>query len=266
MKRFVAFAALICCILSCMAVAACGETTHIDEISIVQPSTTQIMAGETFKLDYVTIPEEAAQSIKVNWQISDSKRLSYKNGEFTALTCGTVKVTAKVKGNEATDEIEFKVIAPSGFKEYSQTGYSLVYPSDWRETTMGSVRQWVASNGTTNMNITTESLNATYMKASAKAFQTAYETQYALMGYTVQFTQPVKVEKAKYLGVTRVQVTSIYTLVAGGSTANIHQTQMIINNSDANLSCVLTVTFREENFDNSALQLQNTIFSQFMPA
>ena len=266
MKKFLTFAIILCCIITCTAFTACGKSVHIDEINIVEPASTEIRAGEKFTLDFVTLPEEAAESVKVKWDISDSRRLSYKNGEFTALTCGTVKVTVSAKGNTATDEIELRVIAPAGFEEYSNTGYSLVYPSSWKSSTVGAVRQWTASNGTTNMNITTESLNPTYMKASASAFQTAFETNFALMGYTVNFTQPVKVEKGKYLGVTRVQVTSIYTLTVGSRTSSIHQTQMIFNNESAGLSCVLTVTFHEENFDDLAVQMQNTIFSQFMPA
>ena len=263
MKKFLAFAAVLCCI-SCVAFAACGEVTSVEEISIVKPVSTEIRAGDTFSLDYVTVPEEAAESVKVNWEISDSRRLSYKNGEFTALTCGTVTVTARVKGNVAYDEIVLNVTAPTGFKESSGTGYTLVYPSSWIQSQLGAVRTWTASNGTTNMNITTEQLNATYMTAPASSFQAAYETTYSLMGYTVNFTEPVKVERSKYLGVRRVRVTSVYSLTALGMTSNIHQTQMIINNEDVNLSCVLTVTFREENFDESAMELQEKIFSLFM--
>ena len=268
MKKFLALAALLCCI-SCVAFTACGkeeEIIPIEEISIVAPSSTEIRAGEKFSLGFTTVPEEAAEKVHVNWKISDSKRLSYENGEFTALTCGTVKVSAHVKGNEATDEIEIKVIAPRGYTQYSKTGYSLVYPSSWTYSALGNIDTWTASNGTTNMNVTTEALNKAYMTATASAFQASYETMYSLMGYTVNFTQPVKVEKGNYLGVDRVQVTSVYTLTVAGSTMNVHQTQLIFNNSNANLSCVLTVTYHVEDYDAAATQLEKTVFSQFMPA
>ena len=268
MKKFLVIAMMLCCI-SCVAFTACGkeeEVVPIEEISIVEPASTQIRAGEKFSLSFTTVPVEAAEKINVNWEISDSKRLSYENGEFTALTCGTVKVTARVKGNEATDEIELKVIAPQGYTQYSKTGYSLVYPSSWTYNALGNINTWTASNGTTNMNIATEELNKTYMTASANNFQTLYETTYSLLGYTVNFTQPVKLERSNYLGVERVLVTSVYSLTAAGSTMNIHQNQLIFNNSDANLSCVLTVTYRAEDYNAAATQLENTVFSQFMPA
>ena len=266
MKKIFAFIAAAMLCITCVAFTACGETVTIEEISIVAPASTEIKAGETFVLDYVTVPEETSESIKVDWEISDARRLSYENGEFTALTCGTVKVTASVKGSEATDEIELKVIAPEGYSEYSNTGYKLVYPSSWTSSAVGKVYTWTASNGTTSMNITTEDLNASYFTAPASSYQAVIESTYGLMGYTVNFVQPVTVKKSKYLGVERVQVNYIYTLTVAGSTATIHQTQMIINNSDTNLSCVLTVTFREENFNADAQQLQEMIFSQFMPA
>ena len=268
MKKVLALTALLCCIISGVAFSACGDsgTVPIDEISIVAPSSTSIRAGETFTLGYTTVPEEAAESIKVNWEISDSRRLSYKNGEFTALTCGTVKVTARVKGNEAYDEIELKVIAPAGFNSYSGNGYSLVYPSNWSASTVGTVRSWSAATGFPNMNVVTEMLNPSYMTASASTFQSTYESTYTLMGFTVNFTQPVTVEKSKYLGVERVKVTSAYSLYSSGTTTNIRQIQLIFNNSDKNLSCVLTLTFKEIYYGNSAVQLQDTIFSQFMPA
>ena len=269
MKKFFAIAALLCC-LSCVALTACGEEENIipiEEISIVQPASTEIRAGEKFTLGFTTVPAEAAEEVHVNWEISNSQRLSYENGEFTALTCGTVKVTASVKGNEATDEIELKVIPPQGYTQYSKTGYSLIYPSNWTYNALGNIDTWNANDGTTtNMNMTTEPLNKTYMTASGSIFQASYETMYSLMGYTVNFTQPVKAEKSNYLGVDRVQVTAVYTLTVGGTSMNIHQTQMIFNNSDVNLSCVLTVTYRAEDYNDAATQLEKTVFSQFMPA
>ena len=266
MKKFFALAfTLLLCFTTCMAVAAC-EKIEIEEISIVAPASTSIKAGETFMLEYTTVPEEAAEKIKVKWEISDETKLSYEDGEFTALTCGTVKVTASVKGNDATDEIELKVTAPEGFKEYSSTGYQLVYPSTWKSSTQGKLQTWTAANNTTNMNISTEELKASYFTAPASSYQAVIESTYGLMGFTVNFTQPVKVTKGKYLGVERVQVDYKYTLTAGSITTSIHQTQLIINNADANLSCVLTVTFQEKDFNEAAALLQDTIFSQFMPA
>lgn len=269
MKKIFAFvvAAMLC--ITGVALVGCGNedepVVKIDEIHIVAPASSEIKAGEKFTLDYTTMPETAADKIKVDWQISDSHRLSYSNGEFTALTCGTVKVTANVKGNEATDEIELKVVAPDGFTEYAGTGYKLVRPSNWTAGTLGTVRTWTAANGTTNMNITTETLNAAYFSAPASSFQTAIESTYGLLGYTVDFAQSVTVKKNKYLGIERVQVNYAYSLTKGGSTSTYHQTQMIINNAQANKSCVLTVTFLEEDFDEDAAKLQETIFSQFMP-
>ena len=266
MKKFFALAfTLLLCFATCMAVTACGDVS-IEEISIVAPVSTQIKAGDTFTLEYTTVPEDAAEKVTVKWEISDETKLSYKDGEFTALTCGNVKVTASVKGNEATDEIDLKVTAPDGFTEYSETGYQLVYPSQWTPSKQGKIQTWTASNNTTNMNITTEDLNKSYFTAPASSFQTVIEATYGLLNFTVNFKQPVTVKKDKYLGIERVRVDYIYTLTAGTTTTSIHQTQMIINNADVNLSCVLTVTFQEKDFNEEAEQLQDTIFSQFMPA
>ena len=263
MKKFFAFIAAAMLCISCLIFASCG--TPVEEISIVAPDSTEIRAGETFTLEYTTVPEEAAEKAKVKWQISDSTKLSYKNGEFTALTCGKVKVTATVKGSDATDEIELKVKAPKGFTAYSDTGYKVVYPSSWTPSTLGKIQMWSAANGTPNMNITTETLNAAYFSSPASAFQTKIETTYLLMGYTVNFTKPVTVKKSKYLGVERVQVDYFYSLTAGGSSESFHQTQMIFNNAKFNLSCLLTFTYHAENFNEAAEKLQGTVFNQFMP-
>ena len=266
MKKFFAFLfTLVLCFSTCMAVAAC-EKIEIEEISIVAPASTSIKAGETFALEFTTVPEEAAEKIKVKWEISDETKLSYKDGEFTALTCGNVKVKANVKGNEATDEIELKVTAPEGFKEYSSTGYRLVYPSKWTASKQGKLQTWTSSKETTNMNVSTEELNTSYFTAPASSFQSVIESTYGLMNITVNFKQPVTVKKDKYLGIERVRVDYLYTLTAAGTMMTIHQTQMIINNADADLSCILTVTFQERDFNEAAEELQDTIFSQFMPA
>ena len=266
MKKFFAFvaAALLC--VMCVAFVACDEIVPIEEISIVAPASTSFKAGETFTLKCKTVPVEAAYKVTVKWEISDERKLSYKDGEFTALTCGTVKVTAHVKGNEATDEIELQVTAPDGFTEYSNTGYQLVYPSYWVASKQGKLQTWATPNGASNMNIVTEELNTHYFSAPASSFQALIESTYGLMGYTVNFTQPVKVTKSKYLGVERVRVEYLYSLKTAWTTTSMRQTQMIINNTDANLSCVLTFTFLEENFNETAMQLQETVFSQFMPA
>ena len=268
MKKFFAFfVTLLVCCTACIALGACGEVIHVDEIHIVAPASTEIRAGETFTLEYTTLPEEAAEKIKVNWKISDSRRLSYADGEFNALTCGTVKVTASVKGSEATDEIELKIIEPEFFSRYVGRGYVVVHPTNWIKSTQGTIDVWTASNGTTNMNVTTEQpLNNAYFSSPASSFQAAMKTTYELLGYTVDFVQPVTVTKKKYLGVERVRVDYVYSLTIENTTTTLYQTQLIVNNADKNLSCVLTVTFREENFDDKAQQLQETIFSQFLPA
>lgn len=268
MKKFIAFAAIFCCIIAGLAFTACGkeEIVYIDDISIVEPSSTSIRVGETFTLDCVILPEEVAEQAKVNWEISDTTKLSYKNGEFTALTFGNVTVKSSVKGNDVYDEITFRVLAPAGYTEYSSTGYQLVYPSNWSYAPVGGIKQWAASGGSPNVNVTTETLNKAYMSASASAFQLTYEMAYQQLGCTVNFKQPVKVEKSNYLGVTRVMVTSLYSVSGPGVSGSVHQTQVIFNNSDANLSCVLTVTFNEGDYDSAAEHLEQTILSQFMPA
>lgn len=267
-KLIIGMVAIISVFACVLGLTACGkeEIVHIDEITIVKPSSTSIMAGEKFTLDCVILPEEAAEQAKVSWEISDKTKLSYSDGEFTALTCGTVKVKAGVKGNDVYDEIELKVIAPSGFKEYSSTGYKLVYPSNWSSSSAGGTKQWAANGGSPNMNVVTEALNKAYMSAPASAFQTSYELMYQLMGLTVNFTQPVKVEKSNYLGVTRVLVTSRYSFSGGGVSGSVYQSQLIFNNSEANLSCVLTLTFNDKDYTDSAQKLEQTIFNQFMPA
>lgn len=265
MKKIFALASAILLCGTCVSFVACGEEVSIDEISIVAPEATEFKAGETFTLDYITVPEDAAEKIKVNWEISDSKRLSYQDGEFTALTCGTVKVTARVKGQEVSDEINLKVTAPEGFKEYSSSGYSLVYPSDWTSSTLLGNPTWTAPNLTTNMNVATEDLNEYYFSAPASYFQTAYETMYGLMGYNVKFEQPLTAKKSTYLGVERVLVNYDISLTLLGVTTRIHQTQLIFNNTESNLSCVLTMTFQQKDYDEEAQRLQETVFSQFMP-
>lgn len=266
MKKFFAIlvTALLC--VTCMAFAACEKIIPIESISIVQPATTEIRVGESFALECTTVPEEAAKEIKVNWQIDDTSKLSYKNGKFTALTCGPVKVKATVKGNTATDEIELRVLAPEGFKEFGNTGYRLVRPSNWSQSKVGVLYTWTASNGTSSMNVSTEELNKTYFVASAGSYQSMIETSYGLMGYTVKFDKAVTVQKSTYLGVKRVQVNYLYTLTKGSSSTKLHQTQLIFNNSAENLSCILTVSFLQEDFDEDAAKLQQTIFNQFMPA
>lgn len=254
---------LLCCI-TCGAFAAC-EKVEIDEIEIVAPALGEVAAGETFKLEYRTVPEEAAEKVKVNWKISDPKRLSYKDGEFTALTCGTVTVTASVKGSSVTDEVNLTITAPAGFSGYSGTGYRLVYPSSWTAGKVGGIQTWTAADGTTNMNVSTEELNTSYFVAAAKSYQTMIESTYDQAGYTVNFIQPVKLTRDKYLGVKRVRVDYEYSLTYMGISSSVHQTQMIFNNANAKLSCVLTVTFALADYDEAAQELQNKIFDQFMP-
>lgn len=271
MKKFLTllFAAILC--VACAALAACNKepTVEIDDITITAPASTEIKAGEKFTLEYTILPAEAAESVTVEWEISDSTKLSYSNGEFTALTCGDVTVTARVKGNEATDTLELKVTAPDGFMEFTGTGYSLVHPKLWVHSSEEGVDMWqsVILGSTANMNVTTEELNTNYFTvASGELFQTTIEVMFGLSGATVTFDEPVTVEKTTYLGVERLQVNYLYTVDYSGITLNMHQTQLIINNKDANLTCILTVTFAAEEFDVAAAQLQQTIFSQFMPA
>lgn len=266
MKKLLAtFFAFVLCFGTCVALAACdlgGSSVAIEEIHIVAPESTEITAGETFTLEYTVVPESAAEKVKVNWEIDNEQRLSYKKGEFTALTCGTVKVTASVKGNEATDEIELKVTAPDGFKEYSGTGYQLVHPRSWTTSTVMGIRTWTAKNGTTNMNISTEDLNESYFTAPASSFQAVIEGTYGLMGADVKFAEPVTLKKDTYLGMARVRVEYNYSITMLGETLSFRQTQMIINSSDT--SYLLTVTFLVEDFDEAAETLQETIFSQFV--
>lgn len=273
MKKFLAFlfTAVLC--VTCAAFAACKEeedTVSVDEITITAPASTEIKAGDKFSLEYTVLPAEVAESAKVEWEISDRTKLSYANGEFTALTCGNVTVTARVKGNEVYDKIDLKVIAPEGYKEFKGNGYSLVYHTLWNHTTVAGIDTWTSpyyEDGTTaSMNVTTETLNEAYFKAPASFFQSTYEISFGLMGYTVTFDEPVTVEKSTYLGVERLQVNCLYSLTVSGVSTSIHQTQLIFNNKEANLSCVLTVTYGATHFTDSAAKLQETVFSQFMPA
>ena len=270
MKKLLAFAVVLCCAITCLAFVGCGSeeaTVKIDDITIVDPPSNEIVAGTKFTLDCVILPEEVAEKVSVDWEISDTKRLTYSNGQFTAQAFGTVKVKATVKGNEIYDEIVLTVLPPVGYSEYTSTGYQLAYPQYWTHSNLGGgIHQWAASNGTTSMNIVTEEYNSAYMSASASDFQSSFKAMYEYLGYTVNFKQPVKLEKDNHLGFTRIQVTSIYSLTYGTNTSNIHQAQMIFNNSEANMSCVLTVTFAEEDFDSAAEKIQQQIFSQFIPA
>ena len=269
MKRFFALViTLLMCFATCTAVAACDKTVKIDEISIVEPESLVFMSGETFTLEYTTVPKRAAKKVEVDWETSDENKLSYADGEFTANICGkvTVKVTAHGRDNDVSDEITLRVKAPEGFEESSGRGYQLVYPSEWEWSRQGDIQTWTASNDTTNMNITTEALNKNYLTATAYTFKSTIEAIYGLLGITVSFTKPVKVTKENYLGVDRVRVDYQYSFKILGKTTKLHQTQMIFNNDDVKLSCVLTVTYRAEDFDEKAEQLQETIFSQFIPA
>lgn len=266
MKRAIAAAvAWLLLLVPCAVLGACGETVAVDSIEIVEPASA-VKAGDVFTLTYRTVPEDAADKIDVDWEIGDERRLSHKGDEFTALTCGTVKVTARVKGGEATDEITLKVAAPEGYREYSAKGYCVVYPSDWTPSKLGAVQTWTAPNGTTNMNVATETLNKTYFSAPAASFQTLIESTYGLLGYTVQFTRPVTVKKEKYLGVDRVRVEYSYSLTLQGVTSNLCQSQLIFNNEEANLSCVLTVTYRAEEDEEEISKIKDVVFNQYLPA
>lgn len=270
MKKFMAFVFAAILSVTCAALAACtgGENSvSVEEVKITAPASTEIKAGEKLTLEYTILPAEAAENAKVEWEISDSTKLSYANGEFTAHTCGDVTVTAHVKDSQVTDKIELKVTAPEGYTEFTGNGYSLVYHSLWNHATLAGIDTWTSGyyeDGTTSsMNVTTETLNENYFKAPASTFQTTLEVMYGVMGYTVTFDQPVTIEKSTYLGVERLQINYLYSLSAGSETVSFHQTQLIFNNTEANLSCVLTVTFVAEHFN---AQLQQTVFSQFMPA
>ena len=264
MRRIISLI-LLCalCLLPCTLSACGGERVTVEEIKIVAPE--KIRAGDVFRLEYTTVPEEAAEKVRVDWEIGDPRRLSYEDGEFTALTCGKVTVSAHVRGCEAADEIELTVAVPEGFRRYSAEGYAVVYPSGWTSSAAGRVQTWVAPSGSPNMNVTTEALNATYFTAPAASFQTVLESSYGLMGFTVQFTEPTVVKKQTYLGVSRLQVDYRYTLTLMGNTTSLRQTQLIFNNAEADLSCILTVTFEAETFDDAAAELQKTIFDQFLP-
>lgn len=264
MKKFLAFISATLLLMSSLLLVACGSVP-IEEITI-DKSVTEYKVGDTFTLNYTTVPEDAADQIKVNWEISDSTILSCKNGEFTAHTFGTVTVKANVKGNEATDEIELEIKAPDGFGTYTAKGYKLVYPEKWNYQTLAGLPTWMASNGSANMNIETSALNKTYFAASASAFQSAFETQYALMGMQGTFTQPVTLKKEKYLGIQRVRLDWAYSVTQAGVTVTLHQSQMIINNEAENMSCLLTITCQEQNYDAAFKQMEDTIYSQFTVA
>lgn len=276
MKKFLAFlfTAILC--VTCAALAACkegGNAVSVEEITITAPASTEIKAGEKFSLEYTIAPAEVAESAKVEWEISDRTKLSYSNGEFTALTCGNVTVTARVKGNEVFDKIDLKVIAPEGYTEFTGNGYSLVYPSKfWSYSSVDSADNWNemtynSNGGTNNINVTTEELNSNlFAVASVELFETTIEVMYSLMGLTVNFEQPTTVEKSTYLGVERLEVNYLYSITIGGLTSSIHQTQVIFNNAKANLTCTITFTFAADDFDEDTQLLQQTIISQFMPA
>lgn len=273
MKKLLAFAFAAILSATCVAFAACSdgeESVSIDEVKITAPASTEIKAGEKFTLEYTILPAESADDAKVEWEISDSTKLSYANGEFTALTCGNVTVTAHVKDSQVTDKIDLKVTAPNGYTEFIGNGYSLVYPSLWNHSLESGVDTWnsMLLGSTANMNVTTEELNPNYFSVtSGELFQTTIEAMFELSGATVTFDEPVTVEKTTYLGVERLQVNYLYTVEYSGIiTLTMHQTQLIINNEDANLTCILTVTYSAEEFDEAAAKLQQTVFSQFMPA
>ena len=262
MKKLFAFVLTAMLLVTSLALVACGNV-EVSEISIVA-SATEYCAGEKFQLDYTVVPAEAKEDVKVNYEISDSRRLSYEKGEFTALTFGTVKVKATVKGSDVSDEIELTIKAPNGFKEYSGKGFQAAYPSNWTAAPLGGIQTWTAANGTTNMNVVTEELNETYFTAPASSFQTVIETTYNLMGFTVKFDEPTTVKKDTYLGVKRVRINYLYSLTIAGETTKLHQTQIVMNNEDANLSCVLTVAYRSEDFDAAAELIEERIISQFI--
>lgn len=274
MKKILAFVFAAILSATCAAFAACSdgeESVSIDEVKITAPASTEIKAGEKFTLEYTILPAEAIEYAQVEWEISDSTKLSYANGEFTALTCGNVTVTAHVKDSQVTDKIDLKVTAPNGYTEFIGNGYSLVYPSLWNHSSEGGVDIWMPMylGSTANMNVITEELNPDYFTtASGEFFQsTIEEAMSELSGVTVTFDEPVTVEKTTYLGVERLQVNYLYTVdYSGITTITMHQTQLIINNEDANLTCILTVTYTAEEFDEAAAKLQQTVFSQFMPA
>ena len=263
MKKLLALVLTAMMLVASLALVACGENVEVSEIKIVA-ATTEYTAGKKFTLDYTVVPEEAKEDVKVNWEISDARRLSYEKGEFTAHTFGTVKVKATVKGSDASDEIELKINVPSGFKEYSDNGFQLAYPSNWTSTQLGLIQTWFAADNSTNMNVATEPLNATYFKASASDFQSTLTTQLRLLGYTVKFLKPTKLQKDTSLGVKRLRLDYFYSATVSGETLTFYQTQIVMNNESENLSCVLTVTHLEENFTDSAELLQEQIIDQFI--
>lgn len=276
MKKFMAvvFAAILS--VTCAALAACAdgeESVSIEEVKITAPASTEIKAGEKFSLEYTVLPAEAAEGAIVEWEISDSTKLSYSNGQFIALTCGSVTVTAHVKDSQVIDTIDFKVIAPEGYKEFTGNGYSLVYPSKmWFYSSVEGVDNWNegivnANGGTNNINVTTEEMNANlFAVASGELFEATIEAMYSIMGIPVTFEQPTTLEKSTYLGVERLVVNYLYSVTIGGLTSSIHQTQVLFNNAEVNLTCTLTLTFAAGDFDNDAQLLQKTVISQFMPA
>lgn len=276
MKKFMAFVFAAILSVTCAALAACtgGEdSVSVEEVKITAPASTEIKAGEKFTLEYTILPAEAAEGAKVEWEISDSTKLSYANGEFTAHTCGDVTVTAHVKDSQVTDKIELKVTVPEGYTEFTGNGYSLVYPSKfWFYSSVDGVDNWDeglvnANGGTNNINVTTDELNEDlFAVTSGEFFETVIEAMYSIIGITVNFEQPTTVEKSTYLGVERLEINYVYSITFDGVTGSVHQTQVMFNNKEANLTCTLTLTFAASDFDDDVQLLQQTIISQFMPA
>lgn len=256
---------LFCATFCAGILAGCGSVT-VDSIEIIEPTNAEVRVGETFSLDYNVVPEKAKENTKIKWEIDD-RRLSFKNDAFEALSCGTVKVTASVSGSEATDEIELQVVPPEGYTLHNGGGYSVVLPSSFRENITGNSHSWLSTSYQYfNFVITEEELNESYFNATASMFQSTYETMFSLMGMKVEFVEPVAVKKETYLGFKRVVVESVLDMTIGQEKSRIYQTQVIFNNVEKNLSCGITVTCNEKEYDDSIKEIRKFVLSQFLPS
>lgn len=255
---------LFCATLCAGILAGCGEA-KVESIEIVSPAG-EIHVGDSFTLDFNVLPEKAKENAQVKWKIDDDRRLSFEENAFEALSCGTVKVTASVAGSEATDEIELKVVPPNGYTLHTGTGYSVPLPSSFRESSVGTSHAWTSSSYTYfNFTISEEELNESYFKATGSMFQATYETMYSLMGMKVEFVQPVTAKKEKHLGVDRVVVESVVDLTVGTEKSRIYQTQVIFNDVEKNLSCCITATCNDKEYDDLIKEMRDFVLSQFLP-
>lgn len=251
----------ILCLSLCAGMVGCGSV-KVDSIEIVAPESGEVRLGESFSLDFNVTPQEAKEDVKIKWSVDNENRLSVKDGNFEALSCGSAKVTASA--SDLTDEIELKVVPPEGYTLHSGEGYTVILPSSFQKNPI--VNSWKSNSYQYfNFVFTEEELNENYFKATGSMFQATYETTFSLLGMKVNFTKPVTAKKETRLGVERVRVESEFESTALGITDKLYQTQMIFNNKEKNLSCCLTVTYNDKEYDDSIKEIGEFVLSQFLP-